>query len=200
MLDNYITGSVIKHLREQKNMTQAELAEKIDFSPKTISKWETAKGFPDISLLEPLAGALSVSVMELMSGNTVINRNVSANMLRSKIYVCPICGNIVHSTGEMTLSCCGVNLSPLEADETDESHQIIIEQVEDEYFISVRHDMTKTHYISFLAYITSDKFQLVKLYPEGNAECRFNIRGAGYLYLYCNHHGLMKKKINGINQ
>lgn len=200
MLDNYITGSVIKHLREQKNMTQAELAEQIDVSPKTISKWETAKGFPDISLLEPLAGALSVSVMELMSGNTVINRNISANMLRSKIYVCPICGNIVHSTGGITLSCCGVNLSPLEADETDELHQIIIEQVEDEYFISVRHDMTKTHYISFLAYITSDKFQLVKLYPEGNAECRFNIRGAGYLYLYCNHHGLMKQKINGINQ
>lgn len=200
MIDNYITGSVIRRLREQKNMTQNELAYKLDVSPKTISKWETAKGLPDISLLEPLASALSVSVMELMSGNTVINRNVSANMLRSKIYVCPICGNIVHSTGEMTLSCCGVNLYPLEADETDESHQIIIEQVEDEYFVSVRHDMTKNHYISFLAYVTSDKFQLVKLYPEGNAECRFNIRGAGYLYLYCNHHGLMKQRISGINR
>lgn len=200
MIDNYITGSVIKQLREQKNMTQAELAEKIDVSPKTISKWETAKGLPDISLLEPLASALSVSVMELMSGNTVINRNVSANMLRSKIYFCPICGNIVHSTGEITLSCCGVSLSPLEAEEADDSHRIIIEQVEDEYFVSVRHNMTKKHYISFLAYVTSDKFQLVKLYPEGNAECRFNIRGAGYLYLYCNHHGLMKQKIFGINR
>lgn len=200
MIDNYITGSVIKHLREQKYMTQSELAEKIDVSPKTISKWETAKGFPDISLLEPLASALSVSVMELMSGNTVVNKNVSANMLRSKIYVCPICGNIVHSTGEITLSCCGLNLSPLEADETDKSHQIIIEQVDDEYFVSIRHDMTKKHYISFLAYVTTDKFQLVKLYPEGNAECRFNIRGAGYLYLYCNHHGLMKQRMSGINR
>ena len=199
-MDQIKIGKFIAEERKAKNYTQRELADKLGISDKTISKWETAKGFPDISLLEPLAGALSVSVMELMSGNTVINRNVSANMLRSKIYVCPICGNIIHSTGEMTLSCCGVNLSPLEADETDESHQIIIEQVEDEYFISVRHDMTKTHYISFLAYITSDKFQLVKLYPESNAECRFNIRGAGYLYLYCNHHGLMKQKINGINQ
>ncbi len=195
MIDNYVTGSTIKFLREQKNMTQAELADMIDVSPKTVSKWETGKGLPDISLLEPLACALSVSVIELMSGKAVNNKNISANMLRSKIYVCPVCGNVIHSMGVTIISCCGINLSPSEAEETDESHRIIIERIEDEYFVSVKHDMLKSHYISFLAYVTSDKFQLVKLYPEGNAECRFNIRGSGYLYLYCNHHGLMKQKI-----
>lgn len=195
MIDNYVTGKTIRRLRERKNLTQAELAYMIDVSPKTISKWETSKGLPDISLLEPLAGALSVSVIELMSGHEVDNKNISADMLRSKLYICPLCGNIIHSTGESIVSCCGVNLSPLEAEETDDPHKIIIEKVEDEYFVSVDHEMSKKHYISFLLYITADRFQLVKLYPEGNAECRFDIRGSGYLYLYCNHHGLLRQKI-----
>ena len=69
----YVTGNTIKQLREQKKMTQAELADKIDVSSKTVSKWETAKGLPDISLLEPLSAALGVSVMELMKGDAVIN-------------------------------------------------------------------------------------------------------------------------------
>lgn len=192
-MDNYVTGAAIRALRERKNMTQAQLAEQIDVSPKTVSKWETCKGLPDITLLDPLAAALDVSVMELMSGNAVINRNVSANMLRSKIYVCPVCGNIIHTMGETVTSCCGVTLPPLEAEDTDEAHAITIEQVEDEQFVTVQHEMTKKHFISFLAYVTTDKFQLVKLYPEGNAECRF--RGRGYLYLYCNRHGLMRQKI-----
>lgn len=194
-MDNYVTGAAIKRLREIKNMTQAQLAEKIDVSPKTISKWETQRGLPDLSLLDALAAALGVSVMELMSGNTVINRNVSANMLRSKIYVCPICGNIIHTMGEAVISCCGVTLPMLEAEEVDEAHAITMEQVEDEQFVVVPHEMTKKHYISFLAYVTSDRFQLVKLYPEGNAQCRFAIRGKGYLYLYCNRHGLMRQRI-----
>lgn len=194
-MDNYVTGATIRRLRESKGLTQAALAEKIDVSPKTVSKWETAKGLPDISLLDPIACALDVSVMELMSGNTVINRNISGNMLRSKFYCCPICGNIIHAMGEAIVSCCGVTLPPLDAEDTDAAHEIIMEQVEDEQFVVVNHDMTKSHFISFLAYVTTDRVQLVKLYPEGNAQCRFNIRGRGYLYLYCNHHGLMKKKI-----
>ena len=194
-MDNYVTGAAIRRLREDKNMTQADLAAKLDVSPKTVSKWETAKGLPDISLLDPLAAALEVSVMELMSGNTIVNRNISANMMRSKIYVCPVCGNIIHAMGEAAISCCGVTLPPLEAEEPDEDHQVSIEQVEDEQFITVSHDMTKQHYISFLAYVTGDKFQMVKLYPEGNAECRFRFRGIGYLYLYCNRHGLMRMKV-----
>ena len=194
-MDNYVTGAVIKRLREDKNMTQAELAAKLDVSPKTISKWETAKGLPDISLLDTLAAALEVSVMELMSGNTIINRNLSANMMRSQIYVCPVCGNIIHAMGEAAISCCGVALPPLEAEEPDEAHQITIEKVEDEQFVVVHHDMTKQHYISFMAYVTGDKFQMVKLYPEGNAECRFRFRGLGYLYIYCNRHGLMRIKV-----
>jgi len=194
-LDNYVTGAAIRRLREGKNMTQAALAGAIGVSPKTVSKWETAKGLPDISLLPPLASALDVSVMELLSGTAVVNKNSSGNMLRARFYVCPICGNVMYALGEAAVSCCGVTLPPLEAEEPDFEHEITAEEVEDERFITVRHEMTKLHYISFLAFVTTDRLQLVKLYPEGNAECRFSIRGHGYLYLYCNHHGLMKRKL-----
>ena len=145
-MDSYVTGTAIRQLREAKHMTQAELAEKLAVSAKAISKWETARGLPDISLLEPLAAALGVSVLELMQGEPVVNRNRSANLLRSKLYVCPLCGNVLHATGQAVVSCCGITLPP----------------------------------------------QLVKLYPEGDASCRFKITGAGVLYFYCNRHGLMK--------
>ena len=194
-MDTYVTGTTIRRLREKRNLTQAELAQRIGVSSKTISKWETAKGLPDISLLQPLAQALNISVIELMNGEQITNRNVSANMLRSQFYVCPICGNILHSTGNSVISCCGVTLPVLEAEEADEAHGITVEPVEDEYYITWEHPMTKQHYISFAAFVTSDRLQLVKLYPEGNAATRFQLRGFGMLYWYCNQHGLFKKKL-----
>lgn len=192
-MDTYITGTTVKRLREVKGITQVQLAEKIGVTAKAVSKWETAKGLPDISLIEPLSQALGVSVMELMSGETVINRNASSNLLLSKFYVCPVCGNIIHTTGEAVISCCGIILPPLEAEDADEAHTVKTENVEDEKFISLEHEMTKKHFISFMAYVTTDRVQLVKLYPEGNAETRMQFRGRGLLYIYCNKHGLMKK-------
>ena len=194
-MNTYVTGTVIKKLREEKGLTQLRLAEEIGVTAKAVSKWETAKGLPDISLIEPLGKALGVSVMELMSGETVVNRNASANILFSKFYVCPVCGNVIHTTGAAVISCCGISLPPLEAEENDEAHRLNIENVEDEKYIAVDHDMTKTHFISFIAYVTTDKVQFVKLYPEGNAETRMQFRGRGYLYIYCNRHGLMKMRV-----
>lgn len=194
-MNSYITGTTIKKLREAKGITQLKLADEIGISSKAVSKWETAKGLPDITLIEPLARALGVSVMELMSGDTVKNQNTSANMLRSKFYACPVCGNIIRTTGDAVISCCGIALPPLEAEEIDEAHEVTIEKVEDEHFITVNHEMTKTHFISFMAYLTSDRVQLVKFYPEGNVEARFQLRGRGFVYIYCNKHGLMKMKI-----
>lgn len=191
-LNNYITGAAIRQRRLSLGMTQAELAQRLDVSDKAISRWETSRGLPDITLIEPLAKALGISVAELMTGNCVANRNRSGNLLRSKLYVCPICGNILHATGEATISCCGTPLPPLEAEEPDEAHTIHCSRVEDEWLITVDHPMTKEHHISFLAMVTTDRFHLVKLYPEGSAEARFSLRGHGWLYLYCNHHGLMK--------
>ncbi len=189
-MNQYVTGAVIKELREKNHMTQAELAERLGVSDKAISKWETAKGYPDISLLEPLASALGVSITELISGNAVSNVNVSANMLRSKFYVCPVCGNVIHSMGEAVIHCHGILLSPCQAEETDENHMIFIERVEDEFYIRIDHSMTKEHYISFVAALSSDKKQMIKLYPEGNAEARVKINGVKKILFYCNRDGL----------
>ena len=194
-MNTYVTGNTIKQLRESRKLTQAELAGNIGVSSKTVSKWETGKGLPDISLLQPLAQALGISVIELMSGEPITNRNVSANLLRGKFYVCPICGNALHSLGSAVVSCCGITLPPLEAEEADEEHGITVENVEDEHFITVHHPMTKEHFSSFLAFVTCDRIQLVKLYPEGNAQTRMQLRGRGYLYGYCNRHGLYRKKV-----
>ncbi len=194
-MNTYVTGATIKELRESHKMTQAELAEKIGVSSKTISKWETAKGLPDISLLQPLALALGISVIELMNGEHITNKNISANMLRCKFYVCPICGNAIHSTGDTVVSCCGITLPAMEAEDADDAHVITIEKVEDEHFISIPHPMTKQHFISFVAFVTSDRLQIVKFYPEGNAETRLQLSGRGYLYYYCNQHGLFMKKV-----
>ena len=189
-MNPYVTGNVIKELREKCQLTQVELAEKIGVSDKTVSKWETAKGYPDISLLEPIAKALGVSMTELVTGNAVSNVNISANILRSKVYVCPICGNIIHSMGEAVMQCHGILLSPCQPEETDENHMIFIERVEDEYYIRIEHDMTKQHYISFIAALSSDKIQMIKLYPEGNAEARVKINGVKKILFYCNRDGL----------
>lgn len=190
-MDHYVTGAVIKALREKKMLTQAQLADQLGVSDKTISKWETGRGLPDITLLEPLAGALSVSVPELLSGQALSNRNRGGNMLRGKFYVCPVCGNVIHATGEAMLSCCGVSLPPLEAEDGDCG----IEQIEDELFVTLDHPMTREHHISFFAYVTLDRTELVKLYPEGNPEARFFNRGRGKLYWYCNRHGLFCREI-----
>lgn len=194
-MNNYVTGAAIKTLREKQRLTQSQLAEKLCVSDKTVSKWETGKGFPDISLLEPLAAALGISVPELLSGEQIINRNRAANMRRGRLYVCPVCGNVLHAAGETLVSCCGITLPPLDAEEPDEAHELTVEDIEHELYVSSAHPMSKTHYLSFAAYCTDDRFELVRFYPEGNAEARFFRRGRGLLYWYCNRHGLFCKRV-----
>ena len=195
-MDQYVTGVTIKRLREQRKMTQADLANRIAVSDKAVSKWETGKGYPDITLLEPLAQALGVSIAELISGNTIVNTNVSANISHCKFYVCPVCGNVITSTGEASICCHGVELMPLEAEQPDEQHAIITERVEDELFVYIEHPMSKRHFISFLAATSPNRVQLVKTYPESNAEARFKLDQISSLLAYCNKDGLFK--INSI--
>ena len=189
-MDNYVTGGVIKALREKKKMTREELAQKIFVTGKAVSKWETGRGFPDIGLLEPLGQALGVSVIELLSGQSITNRNKACNIAKGNFYVCPVCGNIIHTTGEAVISCCGITLPVLEAEAADGEHTFKVEIVEDEYFVILDHPMTKEHYISFIAAISDQEMQLVKLYPEGPAQARFKIAGVRKLYACCKLHGL----------
>lgn len=188
-------GPFLAEMRKGKKMTQARLAEKVNVTVSAVSKWERGQCFPDISLLEPLAEAMGISVIELMSGIDITNLNRSSDMRRTLFYVCPICGNVIHSTGEVLVSCCGMTLKPLEVEEADVDHMIEIEPVENEYYVHVGHPMAKDHYISFIAAVSDRGVRLAKMYPEGNAEARFRRERMRYIYAYCNHHGLFRKDL-----
>ena len=189
-MDKYITGNTIRKLREKNKLTQGELAEKLSVTDKAISKWETGKGYPDIALIEGIAKVFNVSITELFSGDTIENTNISSNMEKPKFYVCPVCGNVISSIGEMVISCHGINLNPLEAETLDERHKIDISIIEDEYYVCVNHEMTKSHYISFIAAVSSDRIEFKKLYPESSADARFKISGTKKVFFYCNKDGL----------
>lgn len=192
---NFITGNVIRDLRTKNHMTQKELADKLSISDKTVSKWETDKGIPDIGIIEDLSKALGVSIAELLTGNVADNENVSANMRKINFYICPICGNVITAVGEGHYSCHGITLPKAEAEEADVCHEIRIAEMDGEFYVSMDHDMTKKHNLSFFAYATSNTLQLIKLYPEQSAECRFTKRGHGIIYGYCNRHGLFAKRV-----
>lgn len=193
-MNQYVTGAMIRRLREGRKLTQLQLAERLSVSDKAVSKWETGRGYPDITLIEPLAEALGVSVIELFSGEDVVNANRAAHMLRTKLYVCPICGNVIQSTGDAVVSCCGLTLPALEPEEADGAHPVHIARAEDEYYVTVDHEMTRSHCISFIAAARHDGWELRKLYPEGGAEARFKISGTDGFFFYCNRHGLFRVK------
>lgn len=192
---SYVTGNTIKKLREKRGLTQKELAESINVSDKAVSKWETNRGLPDISIIEDLSKALGVSVTELLTGDLKTNENVSGNMKKVQFYICPVCGNILTAIGEGNFSCCGVTLLKQEAEAVDEHHLIMVETIDNEYSITMQHPMSKEHYVSFIAYVTSGTVEIVKLYPEQEVFVRFRKKGHGILYAYCNRHGLYRKII-----
>ena len=196
MMNHYVTGAAIRSLREKLGLTQAELAEKLCVSDKAVSKWENGRGFPDVSLLEPISKALHISVPELLCGQTITNRNRGANMLKSLFYVCPVCGNVLFTRGDALISCCGIQLPAAEAEAPDEAHAVSVKQAEDEIFVSAFHPMSKEHYLSFIAYMTPDGCEIRALYPEGSAEARFFYRGTGWLYFFCNQHGLFRYRLD----
>lgn len=192
---SYVQNETIRALRERKALTQKQLAEKLCISDKTISKWETGKGLPDISLLEDLARALGVSLTELMTGDLQTNENRSANLRRMGFYVCPVCGNVITAVGKGSFSCCGIPLPVQEAQPEDNAHTITVEPVEDEICVTIAHPMTKSHYISFIAWVSNDRAELVKLYPEQDITVRFKKRGHGTVYVYCNRDGLFSRRL-----
>ena len=191
----YVTGKVIRELREKKKLTQRELAERINVSDKTVSKWETEKGLPDVAIIEDLPGALATSITELLTGDLRENENVSGNMKKMHFYVCPVCGNIIISLGRGVFSCCGVSLYEAEPEPCGEEHTVFVETVDQEYHVYMKHPMDKKHYISFLAYVTSDGCELIKLYPEQEISVRFRKKGHGKLYAWCNRHGMVERVI-----
>ena len=186
-------GSLILRLRKEKNLTQKQLAELIDVSDKTISKWERGLGCPDVSLLNRLSEVLGISVDKILSGSLFKNDINAGNMKKIRFYLCPVCMNILTSIGESDISCCGRKLAALDAKKADEGHAIVITEIEDDYYITFEHEMSKSHYISFMAYVRDDRVLFIKLYPEQSGEVRFAKMHGGRIYYGCTRHGLWVK-------
>jgi len=113
-------------------------------------------------------------------------------MKKMCFYICPVCGNVIMSVGQGAFSCCGISLPAAEAEKCDENHTIKVESTDDGYGVFVEHEMNKKHYISFIAYVTSDTCEVIKLYPEQDAEVHFMRKGHGMMFAYCNKHGLFR--------
>ncbi len=187
-------GKLLLELRKVKGMTQKQVAEKIGVCAKTVSKWETGHGFPDVAILPALAEILGVNTDTILSGKLTQNEEETGNMKKIKFYVCSKCSNILFQSGNGELCCCGKKLNPLVSKAVDENHKPSIEPVEDDLFLSFNHEMTKSSYISFVAGIKDDSVLLVRLYPEQNAQVRLPRQYGRKICFYCNNHGLFEIK------
>ena len=189
------TGKLIAGLRREKGLTQKEVAEGLGICAKTVSKWETGKGFPDVSLIAKLSDIFQIDISKLLDGELPPIIPEVGNMKRTKFYVCEKCGNLLTSIANCEISCCGRKLSPLVAKDADNAHKLNIEKIEDEYYITFPHPMKKEHYISFFSYVRFDRVLTIKLYPEQDGELRFPTMRGGKMYYYCNMDGLFEVKI-----
>ena len=149
-MNAFIIGSAIRQKREKMGLTQAELAEKVGVTDKAVSKWETGNGIPDIHIAKLIAEVFDVSVTEILDGDYITNKNQSGNLNKVNFYVCPVCGNIAYSVGEMYASCHGIKLSPLKR-ENDEN--MSISQSDGELLIKIDSEMSKENYVSFVAFV-----------------------------------------------
>lgn len=193
-MDIVKNGKLLCDLRKEKGMTQKQLAEKLGIVPKTVSKWETGHGFPDIGMLANLADILGVSERVLLDGSIVKNVKQVGNMRRTKFYVCPFCGSILQGVGKSQVICCGKTVEASEVKQVDDTHIINISEIENDYYVEINHDMTKEHFISFVAYVASDRILMIRLYPEQAPAVRFSKMHGGRFYFYCNKHGLFEYK------
>lgn len=183
-------GALIRRLRTRQGLTQRQLAGRLEVSDKAVSKWERGQGCPDVSLLPRLAQTLGVELEGLLSGELSERDQTGGTMKNLNFYVCPTCGNLLTSADEAAVSCCGQKLSPLEAVKAPEEERLTVELIENDYFITSSHPMTKEHYVSFVALVTGDTLLLKRLYPEWDLQTRLPRIGHGKLYWYCVQHGL----------
>ncbi|NMO97967.1 helix-turn-helix domain-containing protein [Paenibacillus lemnae] len=188
-------GALILRLRKEKHLTQKEVADAMHISDKTISKWERGLGCPDVSLLRDLSHTLGVNIEQILNGDLDPNEADGGNMKNIKFYACSYCGNVMSSTGDAGISCCGRKLAPLIAQRENEDHHMIVEEVEDDYYVTIQHEMSREHFISFIAFVAYDRMIFVKLYPEQNAETRIPKMYRGTLYAHCSQHGLWSREI-----
>lgn len=177
-------GALIKKRRTELGLTQKALADKMNISDKTISKWERGLGFPDVNLISELSEILSVSIESLILGKCTQNEFKEINMKNNVYYICRQCGSITVSTGKAEITCCGEKLAPAEAKKADDDRKLTVTPVENEWLVTGDCPMTKEDYISFAAFLTSETMYMIKLYPEWDLCFRIPGRTSGKLVWY----------------
>ncbi len=194
-MDQITIGELIRSLRTKNKLTQKQLAEQINVSDKAVSKWETGKGCPDISLLTELAAVFQIDLQTILNGEIDQKESETGNMKKLKFYVCPDCGNVITSTSEANISCCGKKLPALEARKAEDNEKLSIEDMHGEWYISSKHSMTKDHYISFVAYVNDSTVMIFKQYPEWNLQISLPFYRSGRIIWYCTKCGLLYQDI-----
>lgn len=198
-MDNEKVGQLILQLRKEKGLTQQQLAERLHIGNKAVSKWECGHGAPDIALLGELSSVLGADIQKLLQGELNPNRTDPGKIDRTRFYVCPVCGNILTSTGAANISCCGRHLMPLIPASDNSGLEISIEEMDTDYYVSISHEMSKSHYISFAAWVNDSCLWFQRLYPEQSPAFRMPaVRSNGNLYLYCIRDGLYKYPLKNI--
>ncbi|GIQ70658.1 helix-turn-helix domain-containing protein [Xylanibacillus composti] len=189
-MDSVKIGKLIAKLRKEKKLTQKNIADALGIQNKTVSKWECGLGCPDLSLWPELSAILGVDMKQMMEGEITSNQPDSGNIDKVRFYVCSSCGNILVSTGSASIFCCGRQLERILPMGPPAATKITVEEMDTDYFITFDHPMTKEHYISFVAFVKSDRVLLNRLYPEQSPTCRIPVNTGGKLYVYCIKHGL----------
>lgn len=194
-MDTTKIGELICTLRKEKGLTQVQLAERLNVSDKAVSKWERGLGCPDVSLLARLSQVFAVELEKLLAGELDPNSQAAGNLKNLHFYVCPTCGNLVTALVDTPVSCCGKKLTALTAQKAGPEDKLSVEIIENDYFISSDHEMSKDHYISFVAFLTGDTVLLRKQYPEWNLQTRLPVFAHGRLLWYCTRHGLFYQNV-----
>lgn len=189
-------GSLICRLRKEHGLTQRALAQRLNISDKTVSKWERGVGCPDAAMLPLLSRLFAVDLEGLFKGELNAAEQRGGNMKKICFMVCPQCGNLITSLSpEANVSCCGRRLAPLPMQKAPENERLTVEAVEDELYITSAHPMEREHYITFAALLTWDGVTVKKLYPEWGLQVRFPAGRRGRLLWHCSRHGLFYQDI-----
>lgn len=109
-----------------------------------------------------------------------------------KFYVCPVCGNVVITTEEKNVTCCGQELKNQEVKKAEGKHIIKVENVNGQVHLTSEHGMTKEHHLNFIAYGKENQYLIVKLDTEKPVDVLLEeVEGAEIIF-GCNQHGVWR--------
>lgn len=190
-MDQTSIGELIRKLRTDMGLTQKQLAEQLHVSDKAVSKWECGNGCPDLSLLTALSFFFGTDIQVLLNGRIDKNETEKGDMKKLRFYVCRGCGNIITSTSDVAVTCCGSRLSALKPRAAEDSEKLTLKDIGGEWYVTSDHEMSKENFISFAAYLNDSTAMIFRQYPEWAMQVRMPLYRSGWLVWYSAKEGLL---------